>query len=146
MKLCTTPLFQAFDRMFKEEMDLYHDIAQGLGLSDSALCVLYAMCQLEDGCLQRDICANCYLSTQTVHSAVRVLEGKGLLRTEPGRGRDRHLYLTPAGAAAAEQTVLPLSQRETAAFTAMSREDQETLVRLTRTYLDLLREKTRDLI
>ena len=37
-------------------------------------------------------------------------------------------------------------QREIAAFQAMDQQDQAELVRLTRTYLDHLRDKTADMI
>ena len=45
-----------FNRLYKEMDDLYHDIALKLGLSDSALTIFYAICELGDGCLQKDIC------------------------------------------------------------------------------------------
>ena len=41
-----------FNRLYKEMDDLYHDIALKLGLSDSALTIFYAICELGDGCLQ----------------------------------------------------------------------------------------------
>ena len=135
-------LVQAYNQTYKEMCDLYHEIAQSMGLSDSAFDVLYAMCELKDGCLQKDICDHSYLTKQTVHSAVRKLIGEEILRTEPGKGRDIHLFLTEKGRLLAERTVMPLMEQERAVFAFMTQEEGEALVRLTQTYVSLLREKT----
>ena len=133
---------QAYNQTYKEMCDLYHEIAQSMSLSDSAFDVLYAMCELKDGCLQKDICDHSYLTKQTVHSAVRKLIGEGILRMEPGKGRDMHLFLTEQGRGLAERTVVPLMEQEREVFQTMTPEEGRELVRLTRKYLVLLREKT----
>lgn len=135
-------LVQAYNQTYKEMCDLYHEIAQNMGLSDSAFDVLYAMCELKDGCLQKDICDRSYLTKQTVHSAVRKLIGQEVLRTESGKGRDMHLFLTEKGRALAERTVKPLMEQERTVFASMTPEEGQTLVRLTQKYVSLLREKT----
>ena len=135
-------LVQAYNQACKETTDLYHDIAQSMGLSDSAFDVLYAMCALEYGCLQKDICGHSYLPKQTVHSAVRKLIHDGILRTEPGKGRDVHLFLTEQGQSLVHDTVLPLMEKEHAVFEAMTPEEGQALIQLTRKYFGLLREKT----
>lgn len=135
-------LVQAYNQTFKEMGDLYHEIAQRMGLSDSAFDVLYAMCELKDGCLQKDICDHSYLTKQTVHSAVRKLIGEEILRTEPGKGRDIHLFLTEKGRLLAKRTIMPLMEQEQTVFASMSPEEGHELVRLTQKYVSLLREKT----
>ena len=132
---------QAYNQTYKEMCDLYREIAQNMGLSDSAFDVLYAMCELKDGCLQKDICERCYLTKQTVHSAVRKLIGDGILRMEPGKGRDMHLFLTEKGRALSQNTVIPLMAKEHEVFETMTSEEGQELVRLTRKYVALLREK-----
>ena len=68
---------QQFNRLYKELDDLYHEIALAMGLSDSAFAVLYMVGTLGDGCLQRDICREAYVSKQTVNSSMRNLERQG---------------------------------------------------------------------
>ena len=68
---------QEYNRMYKELDDLYHEIALGIGMSDGEFSALYAISSLGDGCLQRDICREVYVSKQTINSAVRKLEEKG---------------------------------------------------------------------
>lgn len=141
MKFPIHPLQQSFDLLYKEMNDLYHESAVAMGLSDSASLVLYTLCELGDGCLQKDICERCYQSKQTIHSAVRKLEREGLLTLTPGKGRDMHLSLTPAGRALAEKTVYPLAEAEYQAMEALSPADQASLLRLTQAYVSALRRE-----
>lgn len=145
MKFPIHPLQQSFDLLYKEMNDLYHESAVSMGLSDSAVLVLYALCELGDGCLQKDICERCYQSKQTIHSAVRKLEREGLLTLTPGKGRDMHLALTPAGRALAEKTVYPLAEAEYQAMEALSSEEQQSLLRLTQLYVSALRRELRQI-
>lgn len=48
---------QEFNRIYKKSNEIYHNIALQLGLSNSAFDILYSICELGDGCLQKDICA-----------------------------------------------------------------------------------------
>ena len=145
MKILMHPLQREFDRLYKEMNDLYHDTALAVGLSDSCLTVLYAICELGDGCLQRDICERCFSSKQTVHSAVRKLKEDGYVRLESGRGRDMHLFLTPEGEALAEKTVLLVAEAEYQALDSMAAEDREEMVRLTRHYVSSLRKELKSI-
>ena len=128
------PLQQEFDLLYKEMNDLYHAFAAAKGLSDSAQMVLYTICELGEGCLQKDICDRCFLSKQTVHSAVRKLAEEGILTMTPGKGRDMHLSLTEVGQALAERTVYPLAEAEFRALEALTPAEQAELIRLTRKY------------
>ena len=49
------------DRINKALDDIYHEVAVGQALSDSALNVFYSIHVLGDGCLQRDICKISFL-------------------------------------------------------------------------------------
>ncbi len=77
-----------FNRVYKEMDDLYHEIALKLGLSDSAFIILYALCEQGNGCLQKDICAQAFVSKQTINSSIRMPEKKEILFLDPGKGRD----------------------------------------------------------
>lgn len=62
-----------FKKIDKELNDLYHGLALKIGISDSAFTILYVICELGDGCLQRDICYEAFASKQTVNSSIRKL-------------------------------------------------------------------------
>ena len=112
------PGMREFNRIFKECNHIYHDIALKLKLSDSGFDILYILYTLGDGCLQKDICENTMLSKQTIHSSVQKLMRDGFLSMEAGRGRDMHIFLTPAGKAMLDEKIAPAIQIENLAFTA----------------------------
>ena len=86
-----------FNSIYRELDGIYHEIVLRMGLSDSAFLILYAVAEFGEGFLQKDITAYFFVSKQTVHSAVRALEKKGLLELRRGKRREMHMYLTAAG-------------------------------------------------
>ena len=116
------PGMKEFNRIFKECNHIYHDIALKLGLSDSGFDILYTLCEIGDGCLQKDICDATMLSKQTIHSSVQKLAKDGYLSLQPGKGRDLHIHLTSAGKALMEEKITPAIQTENIAFTDMSKD------------------------
>ena len=68
-----------YNRIYKEVNDIYREIAARFGLSNSAFDILYTICEVGDGCLQRDVCDATFIPKQTVHSSIRKLEQEGYL-------------------------------------------------------------------
>lgn len=130
-----------FNGIYKEMDDLYHEAARGMGLSDSAFDILYTVCQVGDGCLQRDVCRVCYTRKQTVNSSIRKLEREGYLTLRPGKGRDMHIFLTPAGQALVTEKICPVIRMEEEAFLQMSEQECGELLRLSKKYLQKLQEQ-----
>ena len=82
----------AYNELYKEQDDLYRGAARGFGLSDCAFWVLYALRETKRPMTQSGICAAVYQPKQTVHSALKKLEGEGFLRLAEGRDRrSKHL-------------------------------------------------------
>lgn len=134
------PGMKEFNRIFKECNHIYHDIALKLGLSDSGFDILYTLCDIGNGCLQKDICDATMLSKQTIHSSVQKLAKDGYLSLQPGKGRDLHIHLTPAGKALMEEKIAPAIRTENLAFTDMTDDEQAEFLRLNRKYADSLRK------
>lgn len=80
------------------------------------------------------------LSKQTIHSSVQKLAKEGYLSLQPGKGRDLHIHLTPAGKALMEEKIAPAIQIENLAFTDMTDDEQAEFLRLNRKYADSLRK------
>lgn len=135
-----------FNRLFRESNKLYHDLAVKLSLSDSAITILYMLCQLGDGCLQKDICEQSCNSKQTINSSVRRLEQAGYLTLTPGKGRDMHMFLTEAGKQLVSEKIAPVIERENAAFFALSDAEQKELLQLSEKYFSNLQEQLRQLL
>lgn len=140
------PGMQEYNRTFKECNHIYHDIALKLGLSDSGFDILYTLCTLGDGCLQKDICELTLLSKQTIHSSVQKLVRDGYLFLKSGRGRDMHIFLTPAGKALIDEKIAPAIQIENLTFTDMTEAEQTEFLRLNRKYAGSLRKYASQLL
>ncbi len=134
------PGMREFNRIFKECNHIYHDIALKLELSDSGFNILYTLCEIGDGCLQKNICEATLLSKQTIHSSVRKLEKDGYLILKPGKGRDMQIFLTAKGSALVKEKIFPAIHAENQTFADMSEEEQKEFLRLNKKYADNLRK------
>lgn len=141
MELRQERALREYNGLYRFSNGIYHDAALALGLSDSAFDILYCLRDLGDGCLQKDICDASYLTKQTVNTSVHKLAREGIVRLEVERGRGTHLYFTKAGRALVEERIAPFVEREKAAFAAMTADESDELLRLSRLYLERLREQ-----
>lgn len=137
---------QKFNRLYKKLDDLYHDIALHAGLSDSACSILYAICTLGDGCLQRDICREAYTSKQTINSSVRNLEKKGILYLEKGTGRDKQIFLTQKGRQFVDEKIRPVIELENDSFLSMEPGEREEFIRLSEKYVENFRSRVKKMV
>lgn len=135
-----------FNLLYKEIDDLYHDIALKLGISDSAFNILYTICTIGDGCLQKDICNATFISKQTVNSSIKKLEQSGFLTLKSGKGRDMHIHLTPSGQELAEKKILPVIEMENQSFAEMPQPERKLLLELTKQHVVHLRKRTEQLL
>ena len=140
-----SPEMRGYNRIYKEFEDIYRDIDRWAGLSASAFGILYHLMDLGDGCLQRDICAEAFVSKQTVNSSIRSLERQGLIRLQPGRGRDMHIHFTEKGRRLAEETILPVMELESRTLAELG-EDAALMLALQQRHLEIFRRRVRALI
>ncbi len=128
------------DRVYKvnrlaNELDaLYHQAARKLGISDSALCILYTVHEKGDGCLLHDVCRDSGISKQTINSAIRNLEKDGVLYLEQDRGKAKRILLTEKGKEYITQTAVRLFEAECNAFASWSDEEFELFFKLNEKY------------
>ena len=130
-----------FNRLYKEMDDIFHDIALRIGISDSAFTIFYIICELGDGCLQKDICYESFTNKQTINSSIRKLEQQGYLYLKQGKGRDKHIYLTEMGTKFVQEKVKPVMEIEDHSFLALSSEERAEFLRLYQKYVDNFRER-----
>ena len=144
MEFSTGQPLAEYNRIYKETDLLYHNLALRMGLADSELVILYTLALSGDGCLQRDIVGNACLSKQTVNSALRRMEGDGLIYLESaGRGKD--VCLTPEGEALVQRTAWRVIQAENQVFAAWPQADVEQYLALTRRFQEALAQKAREI-
>lgn len=126
------------------EMDaVYHEMALKLGLSDSAMIILYTICDQGDGCLLQNICRYSGMSKQTANSAIRKLEAEGIIYLEPAGSRHKKVCLTEAGRDLAERTAKRIMQAENEIFASWPEADVEKYLELTEHFLTALGEKAK---
>lgn len=131
--------------LFEETNVLYHEAALKLGLSDSAMLVLYTIYSSGEPCPLSRVYKESGISRQTVNSAVRKLEGQEILFLEAGPGRGKLLRLTQRGKQVMKTRVMPIAELEQSIFSSWSEENRQTFLRLNQNYLDALREGVKTL-
>ena len=137
--------FKRLDLLISETDAIYHEATLKLGLTDSAMSVLYTICLFDCECSLRDIIAYSGIPKQTVNSALRKLEGGGVLYLESVDGRKKRACLTEKGRELCVGTVLRLMDIEDEIIGKWLPEERELYLSLTRRYLEALREKVKEL-
>lgn len=132
--------YEALDSFWREQNQLYRDVAASFGISESAFNILYAIYLAgEKGIAQRDICVQMCIGKQTVNSSIHKLEREGavVLKSGPGR-RGLLAHLTPVGLELAERTIVPMIEAELAALREFDDRELELALLLGRRYTNAL--------
>ncbi len=141
MRETTSKIMKRFNYLLGELDAVYHDMSLKLGLSDSAMNILYTICDQGDRCLLQNICRWSGLSKQTINSAIRKLETEGVVYLERAGSRNKDVCLTEQGMELAERTVGRIMQAENEIFASWTEEDVEKYLELTAHFLAAIREK-----
>lgn len=131
--------------LFSETDAVYHEATLKFGLTDSSMIVLYTICLFDGSCPLGDITALSGLPKQTVNSALRRLEGDGVLYLEAAGGRKKRVCLTEKGQGLCRDTALRLMRLEDEIYASWPPEDLEKYLSLTQRFLSGLREKVQKL-
>lgn len=139
--------YEALDSFWREQNQLYRDVAASFGISESAFSILYAIFLAgEKGISQRDICVQMCIGKQTVNSSIHKLEREGVVVLKSGPGRRGLLaHLTPVGLELAERTIVPMIEAELAALREFDDRELELALLLGRRYTDALRSHFADI-
>ena len=133
-----------FNRICKENNEIYHGVTRSLGLTDCAFWILYTLRESEGEYTQRDLCAVLCEPKQTVNSALKKLVEEGVLRLEAADGnlKNKRVCLTEAGEAFLRRTVDRVFGVESAAAARLTEEERSALVALSQKLLDAFRAET----
>ena len=135
----TDPL-EAFNQLYKKMDEIYHLYAKTRNVSDMTLWLLYSLYESNAAYTQRELCSIWHYPPQTVNSALKSLEKKGLIALEhsPGNRRNKQIVLTEKGKASMQTIISPLVFAERRAFQGLEDTERAALLSLTRKYTDLL--------
>ena len=131
--------------LHSEINNVFHEMSQQMGLSDSISCILYTICNFGDSCLLTDIINMTGIPKQTVNSALRKMEGDGYLQLETTQTRRKKVVLTEAGKLLAQKTAEQMIRMENEIYASWTEEERQLHLALTQRYLDQLKEKAKEL-
>lgn len=134
-----------FNYLTNEIDAAYHEAALKLGLSDSAMLILYTICNNGEECLLSDITHLSGISKQTINSALRKLESEDVVYLETFSGRKKKICLTDRGKALVKDTVYRLVKVENEIFDSWEEEELQIYIELTQKYLSSFKEKIKEL-
>ena len=139
---------RAYNVLYKETNAIYHQLAGYFGLSDTAFWLLYSLRETDRPLNQAELCSILCASKQTVNSALKSLEGEGLIRLESARSdrRSKEVYLTEAGSALAAASVDRVLEIEERAALRLSPEERLAILALERRHLEALRQEAERLL
>lgn len=134
---------KTFNQIYKEMDILYHNYAKNAGLSDTAFWILYSLSERNNIFTQRELCEDWSFAPQTINSALKELEKRGIatLESVPGNKKNKWIKLTEDGGRLVERVVYPLMQAENDSFDELPLNECEAMLVATRKYLSFLKEK-----
>ena len=143
MKSSTIFVLTVFNQAHKKMNVLYHNYAKAIGLSDSAFWLLYSLYEHGDPCTQKDLCEAWFYAPQTINTALKFLEGKGLisLKFVPGNKKNKQIFFTKDGEELVQNKIAPLVRAEERSFERLDADEREKLLALTQKHIGLLEEE-----
>lgn len=129
---------EAYWETYKDLDRIYSRFAKECGLSDGEY---WALVMIREGCTtQTQIREEFSLNKQTIHSAIKQLVKKGLIRleTKEDNQREKKILLTKEGEDFIRNHIDGMIQLEKKAWDMMRNEEQEQLIALSQRYNDLL--------
>ena len=128
------------DHLYNEIDKVYHAYARGCGLSDCAYWMLYDLVLAAGSLPLARLTASWSYSKQTINSAIKVLEQRGLVALDFAEGsrKSKVASLTAEGRVFCRRYIEPAIEAERRAFGSLEPAERRELVRLARRYTDAL--------
>ena len=134
-----------FNHLLNEIDSAYHEMSLKLGMSDSAMIILYTICECGVSCPLLEICRKSGIRKQTINSAIRKLEAEGIVYLEMADAKKKIVCLTKQGRQLAERTAMRMIEAENEIFASWPKEDVDKYLELTKRFMEALKEKTKEL-
>lgn len=128
---------RSFDRLYRKTDKLYYLLSQDCGISESAYWLMYAIYTCGGQTTVRNLVDECLYSKQTVNSALRTLESRGLVEMSfcEGSRKAKQVRFTEAGRDLATRRIVPANLAERRAFCALTPKEQAEMIRLVDKYV-----------
>ncbi|MDY2777539.1 MAG: MarR family transcriptional regulator [Collinsella sp.] len=128
------------DYMYNAANRLYAQFATSCGLSSCAYWMLYELERMGGSSSLRLLDSQWSYSRQTINSALKSLEARGLIELvfEEGSKKSKEARLTERGREFVARNLVPAMEAEERAFERLTECERETMLRLVRKYTDAL--------
>lgn len=139
----SVPNVRDVDVIYRETDRLYYEVARGCGLSETAFWSLVKIYEEGGRSTQAAIVSEYFYSRQTVNSAIKSLERKGLVTIAPDERdrRSKSVSLTDEGRKFCQLHIAPAVDAEQRAFESLTLEERTEFVRLVRAFTDAVDEE-----
>ena len=143
MKTPIILVLAAFNRAHKRMNILYHNYAKKAGISDAAFWLMYSLYEKGGPCTQTELCEAWFFAPQTINSAVKSLEKKGLIALDltPNSKRNKQFFFTETGEKLVKEKIAPLVQAEEKSFLRLNEQEREILLAITQKHIGVLEEE-----
>lgn len=127
----------------KEEDYVYHSAAVKFGLSDTVMWITYVVSEPDSCVTQQDLCRQGSFPKQTVNTAISNMVKNGYVTLEPipGSRNQKRIQLTDSGRELAERTVCKLRMAEERAYGALTADELEMYLSMTKRLTDSLKKE-----
>lgn len=146
MTLQVSEKVQQLNGMLCEMDSIYQTLLSAKNISDGEFVVLNAILSLGEGCLQKDIAENSYMSKKTINSTIKKLEKEGYIKLKAGKYPNMHIYLTKRGLDHIKNNVIPIVDVENRVLNSMPETDFDRLVSGYSKYITSFKEHVTDFI
>lgn len=137
---------QQLNGMLCEVDSIYQSLLAAKNVSDSEFVVMIAILTLGEGCLQKDIAENSYMSKKTINSTIKKLEKEGYIKLKAGKYPNMHIHFTKQGLEHIENNILPIIEVENEVLNGMPPAAFEMLVGGYTKYIANFRERVENFI
>ena len=133
---------KSYYEMYFEIGYVYEELAKMHGLTSTTLFILQMIYDYPEECTQHFICEKLLYPKQTVNTILDSFERKGYIRKEVSKldKRNKNILFTEAGKKYAVHVMSDMFQLEESAFTSMTTEDREAMVRGEQAFLVQLKK------
>lgn len=137
-----------YNQSRKETDIVYHDIAKKFCLSDTMFWLLYSLKEHGTMYTQKELCKEWSYPPQTINSAIKDLEKRGILKlaTVNGNRKNKQIIMTDEGKNLIEKVIMPVMDAEQRAFERMDQQDRIAFLYMTQKHVALLKEEVNKII
>lgn len=131
---------EAYREAAKELDRVWSQLSRACGLSEGEY---WALVMIREGCItQTEISEQLSMNKQTVHSALKQLIRRGIVRleTQPGNLRVKEIVLTEAGESFTEKYVDTMMDIEERVWNELTKAERREMIRVSQKYNRLLKK------